>query len=76
MFPKLVGKVNFWERKFEEMEVQYFEKQKGTRYIWENVYFSIIIFICLLSKKLKLHPIFLINCFVWEIKVFYQSSLA
>ena len=50
-----------------------FEEQKGTRYIWENVYFGIIIFSCLLSTKLCLRC--LLNCFVWDIKGFYQSSL-
>ena len=50
-----------------------YEEQKGRRYIWENVYFGIIIFSCLLSTKPCLR--FLLNCFVPEIKVFYQSSL-
>ena len=49
-----------------------FEEQKGTRYIRENVYFGIIIFSCLLSTKQCLR--FLLNCFVREIKDFYQSS--
>ena len=64
MFSKLVGKVNFSERKFEE---------KTKRYIWENVSFGIIIFSCLSSTKSCL--IFLLNCFVQEIKGFYQSFL-
>ena len=50
-----------------------FEEQKGTRYIRENVYFGIIIFSCLSSTKSCLG--FLLNCFVREIKGFYQSSL-
>ena len=49
------------------------EEQKGTKYIRENVYFGIIIFSCLSSTKPCLR--FLLNCFVWEIKGFYQSSL-
>ena len=49
------------------------EEQKGTRYIRENVYFGIIIFSCLSSTKPCLR--FLLNCFVREIKGFYQSSL-
>ena len=51
-----------------------FEEQKGTRYIRENVFnFGIIVFSCLSSAKPCL--IFLLNCFVREIKAFYQSSL-
>ena len=50
-----------------------FEKQKGTRYIRENVYFGIIVFSCFSSTKIFLR--FLLNCFVPEIQVFYQSSL-
>ena len=50
-----------------------FEEQKDTRHIRENVYFSIIIFSCLSSTKWCLR--FLSNCFVLEIKGFYQSSL-
>ena len=30
-----------------------FEEQKGTRYVWGNVYFGIIVFSCLSSTKLK-----------------------
>ena len=48
-----------------------FEEQKGTRYIWENVYAGIIVFDCLSSAKHCLR--FLLNCFVREIKGFYQS---
>ena len=50
-----------------------FEEQKGTRYIRGNVYFGIIVFSCLSSTKPCLR--FLLNCFVREIKGFYQSSL-
>ena len=49
-----------------------FEEQKGTNYIWENVHIGIIVFSCLLSTKPCLR--FLSNCFVPEIKGFYQSS--
>ena len=48
-----------------------FEEQKGARYIREN--FGIIIFSCYSSTKPCLR--FLLNCFVREIKGFYQSSL-
>ena len=50
-----------------------FEEQKGTRYIRGNVYFGIIVFSCLSSTKPCLR--FLLICFDWEIKGFYQSSL-
>ena len=50
-----------------------FEKQKCTRYIRENIYFGIIVFSCLSSTKIFLR--FLLNCFVREIQVFYQSFL-
>ena len=50
-----------------------FEEQKGASYVRENIYFGIIIFSCLSSTKLCLR--FLLNCFVREIKGFYQSSL-
>ena len=50
-----------------------FEEQKCTRYIRGNVYFGIIVFSCLSSTKPCLR--FLLNCFVREIKGFYQSSL-
>ena len=45
-----------------------FEEIKFTRYIEENVYFGIIIFSFQCLR-------FLLSCFVWEIKGFYQSSL-
>ena len=50
-----------------------FEEQKGTRYIQGKVYFGIIVFNCLSSTKPCLR--FLLICFAWEIKGFYQSSL-
>ena len=50
-----------------------FEEQKGTRYIRENAYFGIIIFSCLSFTKARLR--FLLNCFVREMKGFYESSL-
>ena len=50
-----------------------FEEQKVARYIRENVYFGIIIFSCLSSRKPCIR--FLLNYFVREIKAFYQSSL-
>ena len=49
-----------------------FEEQKGKRYIREKVYIGIIVFSCLSSTKPCLR--FLLNCFVREIKGFYQSS--
>ena len=66
---KLVQKVNFSERKLEE--IHSFEGQKGTRYIRGNVYFAIISFLSSAKPRLR----FLLNCFVREIKGFYQSSL-
>ena len=50
-----------------------FEEQKSTTYIWENVCFGIIVFSCLSTTKLCLR--FLLICFIWEIKGFYQRSL-
>ena len=50
-----------------------FEEQKGTMYIWENLYFGIIIFSCHPSTKPCLR--FMLNCFAQEIKGFHQSSL-
>ena len=50
-----------------------YEEQKGTRYIRGNVYFDIIVFSPLSSTKQCLR--FLLVCFAWEIKCFYQSSL-
>ena len=43
-----------------------FEEQKGTSYVWGNVYFGIIVFSCLSSTKPCLR--FLLICFVREIK--------
>ena len=50
-----------------------FEEQKCRRYIRGNVYFGIIVFSCLSSTKPCLR--FLLICFYWEIKGFYQSSI-
>ena len=49
------------------------DEQKGTRYIWGNVYFGIIVFSCLSSTQPCLR--FLLICFGREIKGFNQSSL-
>ena len=49
-----------------------FEEQKGTKYIWRNVYICIIVFSGLSSTKSCRR--FLLKCFVREIKVFYQRS--
>ena len=70
-FSKLAGKVNFLDRKFQEM--YQFEEQKGASYIWANVYFGIIVFSYIYSTKPCLG--FLLICFAQEIKGFYQSSL-
>ena len=40
---------------------------------WEKLTFSKLVFNCLLPTKFCLR--FLLNCFAWEIKGFYQSSL-
>ena len=69
MFSKLAGK--FWKENLKKCCS--FEEQKGTRYIWGNVYCGIIALSCLLSTKLCLR--FLLTYFVWQIKIFYQSSL-
>ena len=71
MFSKLIEKE--YLRKENLKKCTSFEEQKGTRYNWENVYFGIIIFSCILSAKPCLR--FLLNYFVWEIKNFYLSSL-
>ena len=71
VFSKLVGKVNFSERKFEEMyklwRAKMYEVYSG------KPFFSIFSFSCLLFTKSCLR--ILLNCFVREIKGFYQSSL-
>ena len=46
-----------------------FEERKGTRYIRGNIYFVIIVFICLSSTKACLR--FLLIFFAREIKDFY-----
>ena len=63
--------LNFSKRIFEKCTR--FEEQKGTRYIRENLYFSIIIFSCPSSTKSCLR--FLSICFDSEMKDFFQSSL-
>ena len=50
----------------------YFEERKSTRYIRGNVYIDIIVLSCLSSTKPCLR--LLLNCFVQEIKSYYQSS--
>ena len=60
-FSKLVEKVNFSERKFEE--ITSFEEQNGTRYIRGNVYFGITVFSCLSSTKLYLRSQISFNLF-------------
>ena len=50
-----------------------FEEERGTGYIWGNVYFGIFVFSCLSSTKSCLK--FLLICFAPEIKSFCQSSL-
>ena len=49
-----------------------FEEQKAARYFRENVYFGIIVFSCLSPTK-PCHK-FLLICFAWEIKHFYEIS--
>ena len=63
---KHVGKVNL-------KKCTSFEEEKDTSYIRENFYFGIIIFSCLSSTKSCLR--FILNCFIRELKGFYQSSL-
>ena len=62
----------FWKENLKKCTS--FEEQKGTSYIWENVYFGIIIFSCVSFTKPSLR--FLLNFFIREIKGFHQSSLA
>ena len=79
----LISNIYYWEKltfsklKFSRKEnlkkCTSFEEQKGTRYIPGNIYFGIIIFSCFLSTKPCLR--FLLICFLWEIRGFYQSSL-
>ena len=69
---KVVGKVNFLKKFFEEMRKLWNAKRYRV-YIGGNVYFVIITFSCLLSTKLCLR--YFLNCFVCQIKGFYQRSL-
>ena len=77
--------IYYWEKRSQNLSKKYiswkenlkkctiFEKQKGTRYIRRNVYFSIIVFSCFSSTKSYLR--FLLACFAREIKSFCQRSL-
>ena len=79
---KGMSKVYYWEkltfsklrfsRKENLKKCINFEDQKGTRYIQGNVYICIMVFSYLSSTKACLR--FLLNCFLREIKGFYQSS--
>ena len=79
---KGMSKVYYWEnltfsklrfsRKENLKKCINFEDQKGTRYIQGNVYICIMVFSYLSSTKPCLR--FLLNCFLREIKGFYQSS--
>ena len=60
-----------WERKFEK--IHYLWKAKRYKVYSGNIYFGIIIFSCFWSTVPCLG--FLLICFDWEIKGFYQSSL-
>ena len=68
---KLLSKLRF-SRKENLKKCTNFEEQKCTRYIWGNVYIGITVFSYLSSAKSCLR--FLLNCFLREIKGFYQSS--
>ena len=77
---KGISNIYYWEKLFSKLQFSRkenlkkctnFDKQKGTKYIWGNIYIGIIVSSCLLSIKLCLR--FLLNCFVQEIKDFYQS---
>ena len=74
---KNLRSLNFFDFRFSQKEnlkkYTSFEEQKGTGYIWENVYFGIIVFTCLSSTKPCLR--FFSICLALEIKGFYQSSL-
>ena len=79
---KGMSKVYYWEkltfsklrfsRKENLRKCINFEDQKGTRYIQGNVYICIMVFSYLSSTKACLR--FLLDCFLREIKGFYQSS--
>ena len=75
--PATLSKKRLWHRCFFQKEnlkkCACFEEQKYTRYIRGNVNFGIIVFSCLSSIKMCLR--FLLICFAWEIKSFYQSFL-
>ena len=67
-FSKLGGKVNFSERKFEEMH--YLRRAKRHKIYSGKRLFGTIVFSCLSSTKPCLR--FLLVCFAREIKGFYQ----
>ena len=69
---KLISKFRF-SRKENLKKCTNFEEQKGTRYIWGNVYIGIIVISCFSTTK-SCFRFFFLNCFVREIKGFYQSS--
>ena len=63
-FSKLVGKVNFSERKSLALKSKKVQARFGKTFI-----------LALLSSSTRLCLRFLLNCFVREIKGFYESSL-
>ena len=75
-------KINYWEKltfskhrfSWEEIlkKCNNFQEQKVKSYIKRKVYIGIIVFSGLSSTKPCLR--FILNCFVREIKDFYQSS--
>ena len=67
MCSKLVRKVNFSQRKFEEIHYTSFEEQQ-VQGVQGNIYFGIIFFSCILSTKPSLG--LLLMCFDREIKCF------
>ena len=74
------GKLMFLKLRFSQKEnlkkCTNFEEQKGTRYIQGNVYtYYISVDSSCLFSSTKLCLRFLLNCFVWEIKGFYQRSI-
>ena len=74
------GKLMFLKLRFSQKEnlkkCTNFEEQKGTRYIQGNVYtYYISVDSSCLSSSTKPCLRFLLNCFVREIKGFYQSSV-
>ena len=70
-FSKLFGK-KIWSKEILK-KCTSFKEQKGTRDIQGEVFFGIIAFSLFSLTKLRLR--FLLICFAWEIKGFYQSFL-